>query len=246
MSKYLYNIKPLGESGIIVTFGSEINPQIHKKVKSLADYIEGHPFNGFCEYVISYTSVAVFYNPFIIKADYKHINTAAENKTVFKLIKGILENYISAADKLPSSTTMTVEIPVCYGGEYGPDIDYVAKHNNLSIDDIIAIHSQPDYLVYMIGFCPGFPYLGGMDERIAAPRKSEPRLSIPAGSIGIAGRQTGCYPISTPGGWQIIGRTPLNLFHADRPNPSLLNAGDSVKFIPISPEKFQEIKVMNT
>ncbi|MDQ0204673.1 5-oxoprolinase subunit PxpB [Pectinatus haikarae] len=237
MDKTSYIIRPLGETGLIVTFGDQISPQIHKKVKNLADYIEKHSFSGFYEYVISYTSVAVFYNPFIIKNE-----NAAKDKTAYKIVSEIIESYITAASRLPQPQPHTVEIPVCYGGDYGPDISFVADHNKLAVDEVIEIHSQNTYLVYMIGFCPGFPYLGGMDERIATPRRAEPRLSIPAGSIGIAGKQTGGYPISTPGGWQLIGRTPIDLFRPDSLTPSLLHSGDMVKFISISPEKYQQLK----
>ncbi|MBO1911088.1 5-oxoprolinase subunit PxpB, partial [Microvirga sp. 3-52] len=116
----------------------------------------------------------------------------------------------------------------------GPDLEYVAKSNNLSIEEVIQIHSENEYLVYMIGFAPGFPFLGGMDKRIATPRKETPRLTIPSGSVGIAGKQTGVYPLETPGGWQIIGRTPLDLFLPDMSPPTLLEAGDKIRFMPVS------------
>ena len=127
---------------------------------------------------------------------------------------------------------------MCYGGEYGPDLEEVARHNGLSVDEVIALHSGGEYLVYMIGFAPGFPYLGGMSERIAMPRRSSPRAQIPVGSVGIAGMQTGVYPIETPGGWQLIGRTPLALFRPEENPPSLLQAGNKVRFRPISADEF--------
>ncbi len=133
-----------------------------------------------------------------------------------------------------------VSIPVCYGGDFGPDLEYVAHHNNISPQEVIEIHSGNEYSVYMIGFSPGFPYLGGMSEKISAPRRSSPRLIIPAGSVGIAGKQTGIYPIETPGGWQIIGRTPIKLFRPDEESPSLLQAGDKIKFTPISYPEFMK------
>jgi inhibitor of KinA len=133
-----------------------------------------------------------------------------------------------------------VEIPVHYGGESGPDLDIVAKHNGLTPEEVVAIHSNGHYFVNMIGFAPGFPYIGGMSEKIATPRKSSPRLKIPAGSVGIAGKQTGIYPIETPGGWQIIGKTPLQLFRPDHDPPSLLKAGDKICFKPITLKEFRE------
>jgi inhibitor of KinA len=135
-----------------------------------------------------------------------------------------------------------VEIPVCYGGEYGPDLEAVAEYHHLSTSEVVEIHSKEEYLVYMIGFAPGFPYLGGMSEEIATPRRHSPRLSIPEGSVGIAGMQTGVYPISTPGGWQLIGRTPLELFCPNENPPTLLQSGDIVKFVPISLEEYQANK----
>src|SRR5699024_4926794 len=131
-----------------------------------------------------------------------------------------------------------VEIPVLYGGDYGPDLDLVAHRNQLSTEEVIRIHSERDYLVYMIGFAPGFPYVGGMDERIEAPRKENPRQSIPAGSVGIAGKQTGIYPFESPGGWQIIGRTPAQLFLPESNPPTLIQPGDRLRFVPIDEAEY--------
>jgi inhibitor of KinA len=129
-------------------------------------------------------------------------------------------------------------VPVCYGGEFGPDLEFVAKHNGLTEQEVIQIHSSGEYLVYMIGFAPGFPYLGGMSEKIAAPRRTSPRLKIPIGTVGIAGLQTGVYPIETPGGWQLIGRSPEQLFRPHANPPSLLQAGNLVRFQPISRDEY--------
>jgi len=134
-----------------------------------------------------------------------------------------------------------VEIPVCYGGEYGPDLGFVAEHNGLSQEEVIKIHSEGRYLTYMVGFAPGFPYLGGLSEKIAAPRKESPRLKIPEGTVGIAGNQTGVYPITTPGGWQLIGRTPFRLFHPGKNPPTLLKAGNIVVFKPISEQEYKQL-----
>ncbi|MGV3465566.1 MAG: 5-oxoprolinase subunit PxpB, partial [Heyndrickxia sp.] len=133
-----------------------------------------------------------------------------------------------------------VEIPVCYGGDFGPDLETVASMNGLSTEEVIQIHSSAEYTVYMIGFAPGFPYLGGMSEKIATPRLPSPRLKIPERTVGIAGNQTGVYPIETPGGWQLIGRTPIKLFRPQDEVPSLLHAGDKVRFKPISYEEYVE------
>ena len=135
-----------------------------------------------------------------------------------------------------------IEIPTAYGGEFGPDLELVAQHNNLSAAEVVQIHSDTRYLIYMIGFMPGFPYLGGMSPRIATPRKTTPRLKLPAGSVGIAGNQTGIYPAESPGGWQIIGRTPLELFRPTREPPAILQAGDYLTFVSVTPEEFAVIE----
>ncbi|WP_304153519.1 5-oxoprolinase subunit PxpB [Megamonas hypermegale] len=233
-----YEIKPLGETSVIVKFGNAISPAIHNKIQRLADYLEKYPFTGMVEYVMSYTSLVVYYNPFTVKK-------AAENKdkSVLQLVTDYLDGCMEKTQAADEKKANVVEIPVCYGGKYGPDIEFVAEYNHLSVDEVIQIHTAPEYLVYMIGFCPGFPYLGGMDERIATPRRDMPRLEIPARSIGIAGQQTGGYPISTPGGWQIIGRTALEMFNPhDDENPSLLHSGDLVKFYAVSEAEYLSIR----
>ena len=135
-----------------------------------------------------------------------------------------------------------VEIPVLYGGEFGPDIEVVAQHNGLTVEEVIAIHAATDYPIYMIGFTPGFCYLGGLDRRIHAPRRKTPRTLLPGGSVGIAEAQTGMYPVDSPGGWQIIGRTPLRLFAPERENPFLYEAGDRIRFMPVTGEEYERIR----
>lgn len=233
---HAYTILPLGEAGLLVRFGSAIRPDIHRCVKALVDQLDRHPFPGLIETVISYTSLAVYYDPFRVRQSGGPAKTASAFQSVSRFLK---EEAIPLADTGTGAAARTVEIPVCYGGECGPDLPFVAEHCGLSEEEVIRIHTEPEYLVYMIGFCPGFPYLGGMDKRIATPRRQTPRLAIPARSIGIAGEQTGGYPFSTPGGWQIIGRTPEDLFRPDREDdPSLLHAGDIVRFRAISMEEY--------
>jgi len=148
----------------------------------------------------------------------------------------------SKPDELGVSKSRWVQVPVCYGGDLGPDLTYVARQNGLTEDDVVAIHSSATYLVYMVGFLPGFPYLGGMSSAIAAPRLQEPRTKTPAGSVGIAGAQTGIYPVESPGGWRIIGRTPVELFAPREVPPARLSMGDHVRFVPISLSEFAEIR----
>ena len=149
-------------------------------------------------------------------------------------------------DALPpvSSTAAgrLVEVPVCYGGDYGPDLAFVAQHAGLTEQQVIDIHCGRDYRIFMLGFLPGFPYLGGMDERIVCPRLQTPRTKIPAGAVGIGGKQTGIYPLASPGGWQLIGRTPLRLFDSAGGGKLPYAAGDRIRFVPISPEKFETIQ----
>ncbi|NJE07924.1 5-oxoprolinase subunit PxpB [Thermococcus sp. M39] len=216
--------KPAGDSALVIIFGDRIDEGINKKVHAVANAIEKASPDWLIEVVPTYTSIYVYYDP--LKLSYQEALDA-------------IKPFLSAEPK--EEKPRIVEIPTVYGGEFGPDIEFVAQHNGLTIDDVIEIHSKPLYRVYMLGFTPGFAYLGGMDERIATPRLEKPRLKVPAGSVGIAGKQTGIYPIESPGGWRLIGRTPLRLFTPEKDPPTLLQPGDYVKFVPISEEEFWEI-----
>lgn len=216
---------PLGDGAIVVEFDTVIGPASHEQVRLLSLYLDDHPLPGMIEYVPAFTTVTVFYDPLVLR--YEEAKAKLERAAA------------QTADMRLDKKARTVEIPVCYGGEFGPDLEEVAAHNRLTADEVVRIHSSAEYLVYMIGFAPGFPYLGGMPERIAAPRRSSPRLAIPAGSVGVGGTQTGVYPIVTPGGWQLIGRTPVALFRPDMTPPALLRAGDTIRFVPISEEEYE-------
>lgn len=233
----LVKIFPLGDSAIIIEFDKSINIGTHLKVRALTTYLNEHPFLGMVECVPAFTTVTVFYDTFkiyneILKSNRKQRFFCEESP--YSIVKSIIEKILVSVEDCVEDKPRTIEIPVCYGGEFGPDLEYVAKYNNITTEEVIDIHSKREYLVYMIGFAPGFPYLGGMSERIATPRRESPRLLIPAGTVGIAGAQTGVYPIGTPGGWQLIGRTPLELFRPKDNIPSLLSAGDIIKFKAIS------------
>ncbi|MBC8986722.1 5-oxoprolinase subunit PxpB [Pedobacter sp. N36a] len=219
---------PLGDSAIVIQFDEVISPEIHQQVRAVATHLDEYAFDGFLEYTPAFTSVTVYYQPWVI--DYL---------TIKSLLEEMLEDLMEAVE-MPDSTI--IEIPVVYGGDRGPDLDFVARQHQLSTTEVIALHSAAEYVVYMIGFAPGFPYLGGMSEKITAPRKEKPRAVIPAGSVGIAGLQTGIYPIETPGGWQIIGQTPLQLFKVNRETPALLKAGDRLRFVAITETEFKKIK----
>ncbi|MGV3487398.1 MAG: 5-oxoprolinase subunit PxpB [Tuberibacillus sp.] len=223
-------IEPLGDTAVLVTFGYKADTYTRQSVQAFFRAVSEHPFSWMTEASPAYTSVALYYNPIKlvhIQNPYEHIK---------KDIQSIIDvlDFKTAADRTPR----IVRIPVCYGGDFGPDLDEVAACHALKPNEVIRLHSETNYLVHMIGFTPGFPYLGGMSEVLATPRRATPRLRIPAGSVGIAGKQTGVYPLDSPGGWNIIGRTPLALFCPGQDPPCLLSAGDVVRFYPISSDEF--------
>lgn len=226
---------PLGDAAVVVQFGNELSEQTHKKVRAFSAYLQQHPFPGLIEFVPAYTTVTVYYNPWVI-SEKGHLNP-------YTKVTGFLQRMLPfVSDAEENAAPRVVEIPVLYGGEYGPDLEFVARINELSPDEVVALHTQQEYLVYMVGFAPGFPYLGGMNKRIAAPRRETPRQQIPAGSVGIAGEQTGIYPIQSPGGWQLIGQTPVPLFNPHNTSPSLLQAGNIIRFVAITEEEYKERK----
>lgn len=216
-----------GDSALTMEFGNVISEEINKKIRTLTTLIENRKISGINEVVPTYRSLMIHYNPLIIGYEELVI-----------ILKEAEENINSI--ELPSPEI--IEIPVLYGGKYGPDIENVAKHNNLTVEEVVKIHTSAQYLIYMLGFTPGFPYLGGMDKRIATPRLSSPRIKIPAGSVGIAGEQTGVYPVQSPGGWQLIGSTPVELFNPKRDNPILLKSGNYIVFKSINEEEYMRIK----
>lgn len=210
---------PLGDKAITVQFENSISLEVHSKVLAFTRLLDELKVKGISEWVPAFSSVTIYYDPLIIS---------------YSEMISILESNREKISSPSSNKKNIVEIPVCYGGEFGPDLEEVAKHSKLSPEEVIQIHSSNDYLVYMIGFAPGFPYLGGMDERIATPRRITPRKNVIAGSVGIAGPQTGIYSLTSPGGWQIIGRSSLCLFDLKKEKPSLLQMGDFVRFKPVA------------
>ena len=219
---------PAGDSAIAVEFGREIDLNINNQVAAMRTVIEAAidegKLKGIVELVPTYGSLLVVYD-----------QLAVGYAVLIEQLKLLAEGLESV--EIPDREV--VEIPVVYGGEYGPDLGIVAQLNSLSEDEVIKRHSETEYPIYMLGFVAGFPYLGGMDKSIAAPRKQTPRLKIPAGSVGIAGQQTGIYSVESPGGWQIIGRTPLKLYDADGEKPILLRAGQSIRFKPITEAEYE-------
>jgi inhibitor of KinA len=229
-------LRPLGDCAVVIALGSTIDEATHRRVRAVCARLESHPPVGMIEYVPAFASVTVYYDPArvaplgIRNASPPHARFAAS-----------LEATLDHLEDEEASATRMVEIPVCYGGDLGPDLDDVAQRSGLSSDEVVRLHSGGDYRVYMIGFMAGFAYLGGLPERIATPRRSTPRERVPASSVGIGGSQTGVYPIVSPGGWNIIGRTPLRMFDPDRDPPTLLQMGDHVRFRAISLDAFREM-----
>lgn len=217
---------PCGDQAVTVEWGSTIDERINRQVHAFARKVEALSHPAITEVVPTYRSATVHYRPEVFS--YEELK---------QLLLSLAQGSPEEAEELP-----VVEIPVCYGGEYGPDLEEVAQHCSLTPEEVIARHTAPTYRIYMLGFTPGFPYLGGMDPSIAAPRRKEPRIHIPAGSVGIAGEQTGVYPIVSPGGWQLIGRTPLRLFDPQREQPILLSAGAGIRFVPIDEETFRKME----
>jgi inhibitor of KinA len=223
----------LGDRAILIQVGSSIDEATHRRVRAVQSRLSQCVIAGVVELVPAYTSLAVHYDPAQLEQPAADDTSAPHDRLCARLAEVLAR---AEVEQLP--TQRYVEIPVVYGGEFGPDLEDVARQHGLSADEVIRIHGGGDYLVYMIGFAPGFPYLGGLDPRLATPRRSVPRTAVAAGSVGIGGDQTGVYPIESPGGWHLIGRTPRRLFVANREPPTLLQAGDRVRFRAISSREF--------
>ncbi|MDA1296397.1 MAG: 5-oxoprolinase subunit PxpB [Chloroflexi bacterium] len=224
-------ILPSGDQAISVEFAAEISERVNGQVYALADALTASPPAWMNELVPAYRSLLVQYDAFQVDFDV----VAAE------LRERVAAVYPATGARDHRQRTV-YELPVAYGGENGPDLEAVASQARLSPEDVVRIHSGVNYRVYMIGFSPGFPYLGGMDERIACPRLATPRTRVPAGSVGIAESQTGVYPNASPGGWQLIGRTPVRLFDQSENPPSVLQPGHYVRFLPVDSDEMSRIE----
>jgi KipI family sensor histidine kinase inhibitor len=210
---------PSGDAALLVTFGDRIDLATNRLAHALAARLSQAPLPGLGEAVAGYTTLLVHYDPLAL--DYEQVQAWVQARV----------GEASAAGTASSPEPRRIEVPVIYGGERGPDLEFVARHNGLSPEEVVRRHTARDYPVYLVGFTPGFPYLGGLDETITAPRLPSPRSRVPAGSVGIAGQQTGIYSVDSPGGWRLIGWTPLALFDPGREPPSLLAPGDVVRFV---------------
>ena len=234
-----YKIISLGDAALTIDFGNLINESINKKVITLFHNLQHKPIQGMVEAVPAYSSLTIYYDVISL---YKNI---PDGKTVFEWMKDQTEKYLKEKIETENKEEVTVIIPVCYDKEFASDIDHIAAKKNISPEEIVQIHTSRSYRVYMLGFLPGFAYMGEVDDIIIIPRKPTPQNVI-AGSVGIAGQQTGVYPLNSPGGWQIVGRTPVKMFDKEKKEPTLVKAGDHVRFISISKDEFENIKGRNS
>jgi inhibitor of KinA len=223
-----WHIAPLGDRALIIELGQRVDREICARARAVAQSLLLAPLPGVSDVVPAFTTVAVHYRP----------DAFAGGEAPYEQLRRQVEAILARGIAVERSATRVVEVPVCYGGEFGPDLEEVAAACELAPNDVIALHAASPHVVYMLGFAPGFPYLGGLDPRLDVPRRATPRTAVPLGSVAIARDQSVIYPLETPGGWNLIGRTPLRLFRPTIQPPCLLQPGDEVRFVPISPEQY--------
>ena len=228
----IYNIYPLGDSALTIEFGKKIDETINKHVLARFYALQKNPLSAMIEAVPAYASLTIFYD---IHKIYRM--SIPLRGSAYEWMKTQTENWLKLNIPIGEETKTLLTIPVCYDDEYAPDLEYICKTKKLSKEELVSIHTGKTYRVYMLGFLPGFAYMGELDDAISFPRKQKPHITA-AGSVGIAGKQTGIYPLQSQGGWQIIGRTPLKMFDATNESPTLLKAGDEVRFKSISKHEF--------
>jgi inhibitor of KinA len=228
-----YRVFPLGDSAITVDFGNLVDKIINQQVMAIFYQLQKDRLPGMIEAVPAYSTLTIYYDIFQLR------KMVVADKTIYEWMKEHLQERLKQLMPEHDPSSRLVTIPVCYEKEFSPDIGYVASTKNISVEEVIHIHTSQNYHVYMLGFLPGFAYMGEVNEQIVIPRKQQPRQKVEAGSVGLAGKQTGIYPFASPGGWQIIGRTPVKLFDAAKDQPTLLSAGDRVQFISIGKDEFE-------
>ncbi len=230
MSQALYaqvRFRVCGDRALLAEYGDGIDLAVNRKVHAMAAALRQRRMEGIEAVIPAYRNLAVVYDPLTVS---------------FESLSAELVSLESAMDWAALAEPRTVDIPVCYGGRFGPDLAFVAEHNRLSPEQVIRIHSAEPYPIYAVGFAPGFCYLGGLDPRLHTPRLPTPRQRVAAGSVGIAEAQTGVYPADSPGGWRLIGQTPLRLFDPSRDDPFLYRAGDRIRFVPVPETEFERLR----
>jgi inhibitor of KinA len=225
-SSSLPTVRPLGDGALLIAFDAAVDAALNARVLDVASRLSSSCVPGLRDVVPAYASCAVHFDP--LRTDRRALESA---------VRAAIDD--SSHRDVPAAAPSTTIVPVCYGGAFGPDLTSIAEGTRLSAEEIVSIHAGRDYRVFMLGFLPGFPYLGVLDSRIAMPRLAVPRTRVPAGSVGVAERQTGIYPVDAPGGWRIIGRTPLRLFDPSAESPARFRPGDTVRFVPIDERQYR-------
>ena len=228
-----YKIYSLGDAGITLDLGNEIDQKLNQKVLAMHKWLKKESFPGICELVVGYSSITILYDAFLVNQKNKI------QSSVFEFVKAKLEKAYTEAPDLVETDQTVVNVPVCYEAEFGKDLELVSNATGTSLEEVVRIHTSREYYVFMIGFIPGFAYMGELDERIQLPRKDAPE-AVTAGSVAIAGGQTGIYPLDSPGGWHVIGRTPLKLFDKEAEKPVLFSPGQRIQFQPVTRKEFEQ------
>lgn len=230
-----FTINPLGDDALIIEFGDEINVETNQRVIALQQYLKINIIEGIIDIIPAYTTLTIVYNISVIKK-------LSRDQIAFKWLQKTLISILQKQLIIQKNESRKLSIPVCYHPSLAPDIEWLADQHQLTTDEVISLHSSTIYQVYMLGFLPGFPYMATVNQKLATPRKSTPRKIVAAGSVGIAGNQTGIYPFASPGGWQLIGKTPISIFDINEQQPALFQPGDVVNFYPITLEEFNHLQ----
>ena len=219
-------IVPAGDAALVVELPPRIDPAINARLVSLGEAVRARCGSAIRDAVVGYCTLTIYFDPIRVDPAW---------------LEGEVQSLALDADVVTPAVGARIDVPVCYGGELGPDLDEVAARIDCSPEEVIELHTSREYRVYVVGFVPGFAYMGTVDARLALPRRPSPRTKVPAGSVAVAAGQTGIYPMETPGGWHILGRTPVRPFDPARAQPVMFRPGDRVRFVPISREEFDRL-----
>ncbi|PWW07434.1 inhibitor of KinA [Paenibacillus cellulosilyticus] len=229
-----WTISPLGDRALVAELSVEAAGDSWVQVGAAADWLRQANVPWIIDLIPAYTTLTIMYDPIHVWKLAAQRNGLTVYEMAVRTVQGLLESVGNRSEQ----TARWMDVPVCYGGEFGPDLEQSAERSGMRVEQFVQAHAAGAYTVALVGFVPGFPYLAGLPAQLAQPRRDNPRARVPAGSVAIGGGQTGIYPLDVPGGWQLIGRTPLRLFDADKTEPALLRAGDIVRFVPIDEERF--------